>query len=181
MTKEFVPFPKMPRLFRECTITEKIDGTNASVYITDDKQVFAGSRNRWITPEMDNFGFAKWVEENKEALLRLGSGTHFGEWWGSGIQRSYGFSNGERFFSLFNVHRWEGIQLPAGIRLVPILYRGEFTTDRVNAEKIVLQRDGSRAAPGFMKPEGVIVFHEAAGHAFKSTIEGDEKPKSQKR
>ena len=37
MTKlpEFVPFPKIPRLYKECVITEKIDGTNGVIYITD--------------------------------------------------------------------------------------------------------------------------------------------------
>lgn len=39
-------------------LTEKIDGTNAQVYIADDGRVVAGSRTRWISPEDDNFGFA---------------------------------------------------------------------------------------------------------------------------
>ncbi len=122
MTPEFKPFPKMARLSRECLITEKIDGTNASVYIepkpvigsdiskvtaiTADFLIYAGSRTRWITPDDDNFGFAAWVRANSDELVKLGAGHHFGEWWGSGIQRGYGFKNGERFFSLFNALRW---------------------------------------------------------------------------
>ena len=35
---EFQPFPKIPRLSREIVITEKIDGTNAQILITDDGQ-----------------------------------------------------------------------------------------------------------------------------------------------
>ena len=35
MTPEFKPFPKMPRLNREVLLTEKIDGTNASVFIRE--------------------------------------------------------------------------------------------------------------------------------------------------
>ena len=35
-TMEFVEFPKIPRVSRECIITEKIDGTNASVWIGED-------------------------------------------------------------------------------------------------------------------------------------------------
>jgi hypothetical protein len=27
---EFVPFPKIPRLHKECIVTEKIDGTNGT-------------------------------------------------------------------------------------------------------------------------------------------------------
>src|SRR5436305_1822690 len=100
---EFNAFPKIARLNRECVITEKIDGTNASILIDEDGVVMAGSRTRWITPENDNFGFAKWVEANKSELMKLGVGHHFGEWWGSGIQRGYGLTKGEKRFSLFNV------------------------------------------------------------------------------
>jgi len=46
---EFKEFPKIARLSRECIITEKIDGTNASILITDDGDMFFGSRTRWIT------------------------------------------------------------------------------------------------------------------------------------
>jgi hypothetical protein len=36
---------------------------------------------------------------------------------------------------------------------------------------------GSKAAPGFMKPEGIVVFHVAGNVGFKKTIEKDEEPK----
>ena len=65
---DFASFGKMPRLFRECIITEKIDGTNAQVCITEDGEMFTGSRTRWITPQEDNFGFAQWALDNKEKL-----------------------------------------------------------------------------------------------------------------
>ena len=41
-----------------------------------------------------------------------------------------------------------------------------------------LKASGSKAAPGFMKPEGVVVFHTAANMGFKKTLEHDEVPKS---
>ena len=41
-----------------------------------------------------------------------------------------------------------------------------------------LRSGGSVAAPGFMRPEGVVVFHTANGTLFKKTIEKDEAPKS---
>jgi hypothetical protein len=47
---EFQAFPKIPRLVRDCVITEKLDGTNASIIITEDGQIGAASRNRLITP-----------------------------------------------------------------------------------------------------------------------------------
>ncbi|MCJ7726507.1 MAG: hypothetical protein MUP76_09000, partial [Acidimicrobiia bacterium] len=47
--------------------------------------------SRWITPEVDNYGFARWVKDHEEELRTgLGAGLHFGEWWGQGIQRRYG-------------------------------------------------------------------------------------------
>jgi hypothetical protein len=192
---EFVGFSKMARLSRDCIITEKIDGTNAQIYITKDGKIFAGSRNRWITPEDDNFGFAQWVRDNENELLTLGPGRHFGEWWGQGIQRNYGM--GKKLFSLFNVLRWvlHGQEpnvvchadprikhnqsvLPYCVGLVPVLYRGEFSTVAVDSALNELRINGSKAAEGFMKPEGVVCYHIAGNVLFKKTIEGDESPKS---
>lgn len=176
---EFTPFPKIARLSREVIVTEKIDGTNAQILITEDGQIFAGSRTRWIKPSDDNYGFAKWVEEHKQELLRLGVGRHFGEWWGNGIQRGYGLPNGEKRFSLFNVNRWSFCDsLPSCVSLVPLLYRGLFDTQKIDECLLNLAKYGSLAAPGFMKPEGVVVFHIAANIGFKKTIEKDEEPKS---
>jgi len=39
---------------------------------------------------------------------------------------------------------------------------------------------GSVASPGFMRPEGVVVYHVAANMYFKKTIEKDEEPKSKR-
>ena len=38
------------------------------------------------------------------SMTFLVPGRHFGEWWGSGIQRGYGLD--EKTFSLFNAYRW---------------------------------------------------------------------------
>ena len=192
----FAEFPKMARLSRECIITEKIDGTNAQILITEDGQMLVGSRTRWITPEQDNAGFARWALEHREELMQLGAGRHFGEWWGQGIQRKYGMS--EKRWSLFNVARWclhgETPQtiptadprivktqdvLPPCCHLVPVLYRGEFKTEWVEVALKRLHRFGSDAAPGFMKPEGVVCFHIAGNVGFKKTLEKDEMPKGQ--
>src|SRR5258708_10409156 len=83
---EFVPFPKIARLSREVVVTEKIDGTNAQICVNDDMtDIVAGSRSRWITPVDDNFGFARWAQDNKQELLKLGPGSHFGELLGAGV------------------------------------------------------------------------------------------------
>jgi hypothetical protein len=173
---EFQGFPKMPRLTRECIITEKIDGTNAQIYITDDGRVRFGSRTRWISPDNDNHGFARWATEHQEELMLLGPGRHFGEWWGNGIQRNYGLK--ERRFSLFNAIRWTDETPPACCHVVPVLYSGLFSTDLAEIARLELKEVGSRAAPGFMNPEGIVIFHTAGGIGFKKTIEGDGVPKS---
>jgi hypothetical protein len=176
---EFAPWPKIARLNRDITVTEKIDGTNAAVIVADDLQVAAQSRKRLITPEDDNFGFARWAHENAEALASLlGPGRHFGEWWGQGIQRRYGLT--EKRFSLFNTARYGDLDLsevPA-LGVVPVLYEGPYSKCDVPWIIERLAATGSAAAPGFMDPEGVVVFHSAAQQMFKVTIKGDEAPKS---
>lgn len=171
----FEPFPKIARLSREIVVTEKIDGTNAQVFITDDGRVLAGSRNRWLTPESDNFGFAAWVHANQFNLKQLGQGRHYGEWWGAGVQRGYGLS--ERRFSLFDVDRWQDWK-PDCCYVVPVLYRGDFDTAAINEALDLLRDEGSRAAPGYRNPEGVIIYHTAAGMMFKKTIHRDDVSKT---
>lgn len=199
MTEAFEGFPKIARLSRDSVITEKIDGTNAQILITESGELLAGSRSRWITPEDDNYGFARWVHQNRDELMTLGPGRHFGEWWGSGCQRGYGLKNGEKRFSLFNVFRWveHGTEpqpmkcadprevklqqiLPPCCNLVPVLYRGEFDTNAVHVALEDLRVNGSKASPGFMDPEGVVLFHSAGNVGFKKTLKKDEEPKSKK-
>jgi hypothetical protein len=189
---EFQPWPKIHRLQREIVITEKIDGTNAAVGVDENGRVWAQSRNNLISPFKDNAGFAQWVAQHAGVLRdALGPGLHFGEWWGVGIQRGYGLS--ERRFSLFNSYKW-GVEESGVLKLqlarsvgvaidsVPILYRGPWDGDPYDygednfvplrvAERLKLF--GSKAAPGFMFPEGIVVFHEHSGHMFKFTLDGD--------
>jgi hypothetical protein len=175
---EFNEFPKITRLSRECIITEKIDGTNSCICITQD-EFLVGSRSRWITPEQDNFGFARWSYAHKEELINcLGIGTHYGEWWGSGIQRGYGLVKGEKVFSLFNTKRWSVEPLFDGCRVVPVIYQGIFDTKEVDNALELLSKYGSLASPGFRRPEGVVVYHVAGNLMFKKTIEKDETPKT---
>jgi hypothetical protein len=173
---EFEGFGKIPRLKRGCVITEKIDGTNGQIAISDEGAMFVGSRNRWITPEMDNARFARWAHENKEELLTLGPGRHYGEWWGQGIQRRYGMDRKQ--FSLFNTSRWNSETVPSCCGVVPVLYAGEFTTDAIDSCLEQLAFGGSVAAPGFADPEGVVVYLQGARQYMKVTIKGDGVPKT---
>jgi hypothetical protein len=193
---DFMEFPKIARYSRDCIVTEKIDGTNGQIYIGADGQFLVGSRTRWLTPETgDNHGFMLWALTHKDELLTLGPGRHFGEWWGQGIQRGYGLT--EKRFSLFNVSRWclHGDEpkripmadprlvkmqtvLPACVGLVPVLWEGKFDDVDLDAILARLAVNGSRAAPGFMQPEGAVVFHTAGNVGFKKTILKDGEPKS---
>ncbi len=190
---EFLEFPKIARLSRECVVTEKIDGTNSSIFISEDGTFLTGSRTQWITPEKDNYGFSRWAHDHKEELLKLGIGHHFGEWWGSGCQRGYGLAKGEKRFSLFNTYRWSmfGTELksypclnptlpmktqqyaPACCYVVPVLYEGIFDTCLIDGLLLTMKEQGSRVAPGFMNPEGIIIYHKAAHIYLKKTIEKD--------
>ncbi len=171
----FNEFPKISRFNREVIVTEKIDGTNAQVLVNDTgDDLIAGSRNKWITSKDDNAGFARWVQENKEELLKLGPGSHFGEWWGKGIQRNYGLQ--EKRFSLFNISRWE-VSRPACCHVVPVLWRGTMEDVRINDILDKLKHEGSVVAPGFMNPEGVVVFHVASSTLFKKTLDKNDAAK----
>lgn len=174
---DFLEFPKMARLAREIFITEKIDGTNGQIAFSESGEMFVGSRARWITPETDNHGFARWAFENETELRKLGPGRHFGEWWGSGIQRRYGLTGGDKRFSLFNVARWAD-ERPDCCGVVPLIYRGQFHTQAADEALERLRIEGSIAAPGFMRPEGIVLFHIAGNFGFKRTLEKDEMPKS---
>jgi hypothetical protein len=177
---DFVAWPKTARLFKDCIITEKIDGTNACIVIGPGG-VWAQSRTRIITPgKDDNYGFAGWVAANLDTLTAdLGEGRHYGEWWGKGVQRSYGLNH--RRFSLFNTVRWDEevrvkFTTPC-LDVVPELCRGPFSTEMVDHVLRVLSHAGSEAAlrvhSTFPRPEGVIVRHVAAGVSFKAFCDGE--------
>jgi hypothetical protein len=190
---EFKTFSKISRLSRDIVITEKIDGTNGLVYINENNNIYAGSRNRWLDDHTDNHGFWHWVMDNKEELLKLGKGYHYGEFWGKGIQRNYGLN--EKRFSLFNTKRWikqdevnpisfdclkeKEEFCPDCCSVVPILYEGMFNTSIISSILDELRITGSKASPGFMNPEGIVIYHKAGNCYFKKTILNDEKGKDE--
>lgn len=181
---EFKEFPKIHRYSRNVVVTEKLDGTNAAIIIEGGKVVGTQSRSRLITPEDDNYGFAKWVQdhqENIEYVIGMHDGHHFGEWWGQGIQRKYGMKR--KVFSLFNVARWGHLGIPLedelAIGSVPVLWNGAMDELDVSMEMDRLKENGSYAAPGFFNPEGIVIFHENSYSLFKKTFEKDAEGKGQ--
>jgi hypothetical protein len=192
-TVEFKEWPKTPRLLRNITITEKIDGTNAAIGIipSDDYNdpnimahvaldgdvfgVYAQSRKRLITPgkSTDNYGFAGWVQQNAAELVALlGEGLHYGEWWGAGIQRKYGMPTKQ--FSLFNTARHAQLETTLNLSVVPVLYEGPNDTAAVTAALESLRTNGSLAAPGFMNPEGICIYQAASRQISKVTLDKED-------
>lgn len=168
---EFKWYPSIARLSRDMIITEKIDGTNACIVITEDMEIFAQSRNRILSITDDNYWFAKWVDINKEELLNLGIWYHYGEWWGNGIQDGYWLSKLDKRFSLFS-YVWDN--LPSCISVVPVLYSGTFSTEKIDNVMDELARTGSIIAPWYMYPEWVVIYHTSLKVFFKKTFKNDE-------
>lgn len=174
---DFKAFPKienMKRMYME--ITQKIHGTNAQILIEDisplkDMSMFslkAGSRTRWLTPEDDNHGFCKWVEDNRNELgIKLGEGRHYGEWCGKGINVGEGLP--DKRFVLFNWHRFKDKPLPDRVMAVPVLYVGQYSNNQINEEMDKLKEKGSRLVSGFMKPEGIVI--KIGGEYYKKVFE----------
>lgn len=203
-TDKYPKFGSISRRYRPITVTEKIDGTNGLIHIQrcedDDEKlglclgngfhIHAGSRNRWLDLDDDNHGFARWVIENAHALVTdLGEGHHYGEWWGSGINRGYGLTKGEKRFSLFNVGRWTnederlGLQYPVfstpNLGVVPVLEWEKPNSDALIQNVLAdLKARGSFAADGFMNPEGIVIWHTQGRFYEKVTLENDGIPKS---
>lgn len=196
----FETFPSLTRFSQGWTITEKIDGSNGQIFVSPDpiegatallardgewgQYLYAGSRSRFLEPtkQGDHMGFASWVQHNAEALVEtLGYGRHYGEWWGQGIQRRYGLT--EKRFSLFNVDRWRELdnnEVP-GLYVAPVIGLLDQYYDcpgqaALNA-MAQLKAAGSYAAPGFMDPEGIVMYHSRSRTLFKKTFDYDEEGK----
>lgn len=192
---EFVEWKKIFRLHREWEVTEKIDGTNGVLYWSEETAsplrlaevdglaLYAGSRNRWLTPDADNFGFSRWAADNADVLRQLGLGYHFGEWMGLGIQRGYGL-NEKRFLLFDHARHYKrlaeiGPTIPVGA--VPFLgeVKGELLNQGVDESLDFLTINGSMIG-GFRKPEGIVIRHKQSNTRFKVLLDGDNQPKSMK-
>jgi hypothetical protein len=169
--QKFRPFPKITRfLEQDVVITEKIDGTNGVIKIYNETDMLIGSRNRWITPEDDNHGFARWCQTNKEDLLKLGEGTHYGEWWGQGIQRGYNMR--QKVFSLFNATRWKNKEdRPECCDVVPILYEGIITPNIIadfgTKNPLLLSQVALHYGVKYNKPEGYMLWMSKGQNYYK--------------
>jgi hypothetical protein len=200
---EFAKFSSIGRLYRDVTITEKIDGMNACIVIKElsgddlyrnaltvvkgssyypDQRFAIGvqSRKQFLSVDNDIQGLAAWVYANAlELVLALGPGYHYGEWWGRNINRSY--HQKRNWFSLFNTKRWnkDNVGHIDGLLTVPVLYSGPYA-DWVNEMQLHrLETQGSFAAKEVdaraldFRAEGIVGWHTALDTYYKVTLDGD--------
>lgn len=190
---EFKAFSKIEQLGKlNMFITQKIHGTNAQIFIkkneppkemsldslvfsldgTDIYEIYVGSRNKWITPKDDNAGFASFVYENCEEFARkLGPGQHFGEWAGPKINSGEGLK--EKVFILFDFWKFPPErELPPQTIVVPVLYQGKTDLSVIDTVMEDLRVNGSKVAPGYMNPEGVVIT--IAGTRYKKVFKPEE-------
>lgn len=195
---DFKAFEKITAIKKiDMCITQKIHGTNAQIVIleypenienapewmkatttetveVDGKYYFirCGSRTRWIYPGDDNYGFAAFVDKHKEEFIRkLGVGQHFGEWAGLGVNSGEGLDH--KVFVLFDHWKFPPERaLPPQTVVVPVLYQGPFDLAKIEEVMADLKANGSKLAPGFMRPEGVVVT--VLGHRLKKVFEAEE-------
>ena len=222
---QFKSWGSTPRFHKGLHITEKIDGTNAGVsvqgfskgiyhefsgdvpgdakvvYGTDcDYLVRAQSRKRIITPDNDNFGFAKWVWENADGLANLlGYGYHYGEWYGEGIQKNPLAVQGRRW-ALFNTWHWGRKEILVllvdaditGLTLVPVLHdeQRDGPADYKTIPNLLVDLEWGSKADGYMTlpnahkmdfhvegPEGIIVWQRETQQRYKILLREDDKHK----
>jgi hypothetical protein len=161
-------------------ITEKLDGTNAVLYIDKGtKELYCGSRNHWLGHHQDNHGFWNWcnVPERKQLILECLPHNQYiyGEFIGKGIQRGYGMDHKElRLFIDFR-QRYEFMYNPNlslfDIKPVPILARiaGRLLTqkdiDAVSTNKT------SQVGDFRMLREGLIISSNLPGSGNIKIIE----------
>ncbi len=196
---EFKGWGSTTRENKSKTITEKIDGTNACI-VAQNGKVTAQSRKRIITPDDDNFGFAKWVYDNAGALLdTLGYGYHYGEWYGEGIQKNPLGIEGKRF-ALFHATKYteaNGYDLSRvdNLETVPLLHHGQCNVWTIPDIVQDLETYGSRVQgaktevitgyiPGMdneqpyaytkaAKAEGIIIWNNETKTRTKLLLEND--------
>lgn len=135
MTTQFSPYPSILQLRHAIKYvtyyprndnkidyigTVKLHGTHSDIVQDENNNILVQSRNRIITPESDNLGFASFVEKiiNIEGLFnkvreRIGKNTtHImicGEWCGKGIQKGVALSKVPQMWVIFDIKvngRW---------------------------------------------------------------------------
>ena len=108
--------PIMNRLAKLPTLifrgTEKLHGSNCSAVFRGGRLAYCQSRERVITPEDDNYGFARFMHSlPQEAIDELLNGYSdlviYGEWAGKGIQNRVAICEMPKFWAIFAARNLE--------------------------------------------------------------------------
>ena len=154
-------------LFRDVTISEKIDGTNAQVFVV------AEDRGR----RQPGRGLGGSLRKRTTSVSRRGSPIMLtscassaqdvisAEWYGRGIQRRYGLQ--DRRFALFNSCTDGPRSARRAAAIVPVLTTRTMGADVVSECLETLRSGGSLARSGFHAPGGIVIYHHASGGMFR--------------
>ena len=173
-------------------IQPKLDGTNMFIAYDREKndKLIVGSRRRFITPEDDNHGAARYVEDNKEKYLKFfkidPDLTLWGEFLVKGTVKNY-LDDAWRKFYVFDVTEggkyipyrvYESVLKHYGIEYVPIM--AEFfnpTEDEVKAYALkatFLCKEGTTGEGciiknySFVNKFGRVQWAKVVNESFKS-------------
>lgn len=173
-------FPKYPKTLRyenlRVVITEKIDGTNGLIEISPDGVRF-GSRNCYLNEHKDNYGFFNFFSQFENRIMESFSPEYdglvhiYGEWFGAGIQRTYGLK--EKYFMPFSPY-WANTLIEVGVpNIVPPyqFYAGKMDSVREEMAFQTLKEEGSQLVPGWKRPEGIIIHYLDNNLKIKRTLD----------
>lgn len=145
--KKYVDIERLKDKFAEAfkvgehiTITEKIDGANASITVGEDGKLIAFSRRNELTPESNLQGFYEYVQSLDPTMISCVLSTRyifFGEWL---VKHTIKYPQEKmKQFYVFDVWDteieqyipWEQTKQMAefcGLKMVPVFYDGPFTS-----------------------------------------------------
>jgi hypothetical protein len=149
----------------------KIHGTNSAVGKVGGK-IFYQSRNRILTPEKDNFGFARamskidWESKIPEGYIV------YGEWAGKGIQKKVGISKLPKTFYPFMTYR---VETETWEQLAPC---SGYSCEGVDAEALTIPYmtvtidAANRNAVGQQIQEATLEVEQRCPVAFAQGVDG---------
>lgn len=172
----FTKYPHIERLGMDevdgildgvCHVFPKIDGTNASVWF-DGSELRCGSRNREISTDNDNAGFAEWVHgDGRERLLSFfgeePDAILYGEWLVPHSLKTYRDEAWRRFY-VFDVmhngffrpwHYYNETITRHGLDCIPLLERVSYPT--VEHLTGLLDRNTYLIQDGCGVGEGIVI------------------------
>ena len=144
----------------QCYIFPKLDGTNASAWLSDTGEVCGGSRNRHLSLDEDNQGFLAWLleQEKWEQCLNANPDLRFyGEWLVPHSIKSYRDDAWRRFYvfdvackdgSFMTYEQYQPICEEFGVDYIPCIMKSR------NPDYEMLHKEATTST--FMLKEGEV-------------------------